>query len=98
MTYWRTVTVHVGWLVLALAVALVLLAAVLLCLVRTPAPGIDAARVRAACDQYAHLDLTGLTTLCTDAGYQQTGYVQPTGAPPYWPAVHRVVQPEDLDR
>jgi hypothetical protein len=56
------------------------------------------ARVYKVCEQYASLDLSGLAPLCKDAGYQQTMYVQPTGAPPYWPTVHRVIQPEDMDR
>jgi hypothetical protein len=33
---------------------------------------IDPARIRAACAQYAGLDLAGWAAICADAGYQQT--------------------------
>lgn len=103
----RTVTIQVRWVALALvlvAVALLVLA------VRRPVapapPAIDPARIRAACQQYAGLDLSGWAAICRDAGYQErAAYNQPTGDPPYWPRVVRtvdgtagVVQPEDLDR
>lgn len=65
----RTVTVQVWWLVLVA----VLTAALCLALAwpRDPPPGIDPARVRAACQQYAGLDLSGWAAICHDAGYQQ---------------------------
>ena len=104
----RTVTIQVGWVALALVLVAV---ALLVLLVRRPVapappPGIDPARVRVACQQYAALDLSGWAGICADAGYQERAvYVQPTGVPPYWPRVVRtvdgvtgVVQPEDLDR
>lgn len=48
-------------------------------------------RVRAVCEQYAQLDLSGLAPLCVDAGYQQTsaGWIYVPG---------QTVMPEDLDR
>ena len=58
-------------------------------------------RVRAVCQQYASLDLSGMAPLCVSVGYQQTVYVQPTGNPGFWPYLYRdgrPVQPEDLDR
>ena len=99
----RVITVQIGWL--ALAVVLVLVALFVLA-VRRPAPspppvGVDPAAIRAACAQYAPLDLAGWAAVCAAAGYQQRVYVQPTGAPAWWPTVRRggvVVQPEDLDR
>ena len=101
----RVITVQVGWLVLA--VVLVLVALFVLAVRRPssapPAPvvGVDPAAVRAACAQYASLDLAGFAAVCAGAGYQQRIYVQPTGAPAWWPTVTRagvIVQPEDLDR
>jgi hypothetical protein len=78
----RTVTVSVGWLVFT--VVMVLVGFVIL-ISRRPVPpaGIDPARVRAVCEQYAGLDLSGLAPLCIDAGY--------TGERVY-------LHPEDLDR
>jgi hypothetical protein len=96
----RVITVRVGWLVL---VGVLVLVALLVLLVRRPvATGIDPARVRAVCDQYAGLDLSGLAPLCVDAGYQARRiYVQP----PAWPRITRTIDgvptvpmPEDLDR
>lgn len=94
----RTITVQIGWALLA-GVAVLISGLSLLAWQRSHTPSIDPARIRAACDQYAGLDLSGWAAICADAGY--TGrrvYLQPTGAPTWWPAVHRVVQPEDLER
>lgn len=56
------------------------------------------ARVYRVCEQYAGLDLSGLAPLCVDAGYQERVYLQPTGAPAYWPPpAVRTMQPEDLN-
>ena len=99
----RVITVQVGWLVLA---AVLVLVALFVLAVRRPsaAPppaGVDPGPIRSACAQYAALDLSGWAAVCRAAGYQQRVYVQPTGAPAWWPTVRRggvVVQPEDLDR
>ena len=55
------------WLMLAAMVALVLAVLAL----QQP-NRIDPARIRAACEQYAALDLAGFARICADAGYQQT--------------------------
>jgi lysylphosphatidylglycerol synthetase-like protein (DUF2156 family) len=72
MAQQRSITVHVGWLVLAVVLVLVVLFALL---VRRPAapppPTIDPERIRAACQQYAGMDLSGWASICRDAGYQQ---------------------------
>jgi hypothetical protein len=103
----RTVTIQVGWLALALVLVAV---ALLVLLVRrpvapAPAPGIDPARVRVACAQYAGLDLSGWASICADAGYQERAWTTATPGAAWWPRVLRttgtlttVVQPEDLDR
>lgn len=49
-------------------------------------------RLRAVCHQYAALDLSGLASLCEEAGYQEWVYVQPS-----WPYLDTIA-PEDLDR
>lgn len=100
----RTVPVPV-WLLVMTAVCVAALC-VALAWPRDPPPGtVDPARIRAACQQYAGLDLSGWAAVCRDAGYQQMAWT--TGAPgaPYWPRVVRtqdgttgVVQPEDLGR
>lgn len=85
----RTITVQIGWV--ALAVILVLVALLVLAARRpvTPPPvGVDPAEIRAACAQYAGLDLSGWAHICAGAGYQETGA--------RWPV--RPVAPEDLDR
>lgn len=91
----RTVTVSIGWLALAL---LLIVVGVLLLVTRRSA-AIDPARVRAVCEQYAGLDLSGLAPLCIDAGYAgRRVYLQPTDPADWWPVVQRVVHPEDIDR
>jgi hypothetical protein len=89
----RTITIHVGWLVLAGIIAAVVIAFRLL----SPDPVIDPADVREVCAAYAALDLSRLAPLCVAAGYQQTV----DAAPAAWPTVTRdgvIMQPEDLDR
>jgi len=54
--------------------------------------GIDPGRIQRMCQQYASLDLSGMASICRDAGYQQ--YVDADG----WPIVQQYIQPEDLDR
>jgi hypothetical protein len=93
------ITIRVGWL--ALAAVLVLVALFVLAVRRpaaAPVVGVDPARVRAACAQYAALDLSGWASVCRDAGYQQTVYAEPAWPATWWPTARRVVQPEDLDR
>jgi hypothetical protein len=64
----RTLTVTVGWVLVG---CLVLGAALVLARCGSQSAGIDPARVRAVCAQYASLDLSGMAALCKDAGYQQ---------------------------
>jgi hypothetical protein len=93
-----SVEVAVGWLVLAALVWLAIIGGAVWWLRANSHSDDLEARLRVACAQYAGLDLSGLATLCRDVGYQEVVYVQPPGAPPWWPTVHRVIQPEDLDR
>ena len=66
----RTITVKLGLLILAPFLVLIIVLA--WALIAQPAPSIDPARIRTACAQYAGLDLSGLATICRDAGYQET--------------------------
>jgi hypothetical protein len=59
-----------------------------------PAPAIDPSRIYDACQQYASLDLSGWATICRDAGFQQSGYLEGRS----WPFTVRTIHPEDLDR
>lgn len=84
--------------VLTLLALAVVLAVVGVWRIVTPPPADDwPARVYRVCEQYAGLDLSGLAPLCVDAGYSERVYLQPTGAPAYWPPAIRTMQPEDLN-
>ena len=54
---------------LALAALLLLVALFVMGTRRPTIEGIDPARIRAVCQQYAGLDLSGLAPLCVEAGY-----------------------------
>jgi hypothetical protein len=62
------VRVHVGWLLFTIVMLGV--AAVALLWPKPPA-GIDPAKVRHVCEQYAGLDLSGMVQICKEAGYQE---------------------------
>lgn len=69
--------IAVGWGIILACVALLVAAlAALATVLLRPAPVVVVndwpERVRAVCEQYAQLDLSGLAPLCVDAGYQQS--------------------------
>jgi hypothetical protein len=64
----RVVTIQIGWVALAGILVLVALLALAVRRPVTPPPiGVDPAAVRAACEQYASLDLSGWARICADA-------------------------------